>query len=159
MFRSLLTENETLSTTSPVFVDHDTKKIDDMKQADRERLMREKINLACDPGNSTSDEEGENCVSRDCNFNEHIYVISVDGTPTRYFDYKCRALKYMRECAREMCMNTTTDIFTYSVARHHNENSIDVVRRLSNVLIRYDQVVRKFRLHQIFKKKQIVSNK
>ena len=87
-----------------------------------------------------------------CNYEEFVYVVTIDGNPACFFNYRCRALKYMRDKARELCMLSMPFIpMTYSVVRHHSEDHIDVVRRINNVLISYDQTIRSFRLTRVYK--------
>ena len=100
---------------------------------------------SCHPESDEDDEDA-------CNYEEFVYVVTIDGNPACFFNYRCRALKYMREKARELCMLSMPFIpMTYSVVRHHSEDHIDVVRRMNNVLISYDQTVRSFRLTRVYK--------
>ena len=87
-----------------------------------------------------------------CNYEEFVYVVTIDGNPACFFNYRCRALKYMRDKARELCMLSMPFIpMTYSAVRHYSEDHIDVVRRMNNVLISYDQTIRSFRLTRVYK--------
>ncbi len=87
-----------------------------------------------------------------CHNEEFVYVVAVDGSPACFFNYRCRALKYMRDKARELCMLSMPFIpMTYSVVRHHSEDHIDVVRRINNVLISYDQTIRSFTLTRVYR--------
>jgi len=87
-----------------------------------------------------------------CNYEEFVYVVTIDGNPACFFNYRCRALKYMRDKARELCMLSMPFIpMTYSVVRHHSEDHIDVVRRINNVLISYDQTIRSFTLTRVYR--------
>ena len=87
-----------------------------------------------------------------CNYEEFVYVVTIDGNPACFFNYRCRALKYMRDKARELCMLSMPFIpMTYSAVRHYSEDHIDVVRRMNNVLITYDQTIRSFRLTRVYK--------
>jgi hypothetical protein len=102
---------------------------------------------ACDPSENDSE-----CDAED----EYVYVLTIDGHPACFFDYKSRALKYMRNMARELCVLSLPFLpVTYSVVRHHNEDHIDVIRRMNNVLISYDQIVRSFRLTRVYKKNTV----
>ena len=122
-------------------------------------------NKACDPNAAEEDESDENlngeppcepvcdtCYPNEqCNYLEWVYVLLVNGHPDSFFEYKCNALRVMRERARNLCLRTDTT-WTYSLARHVSEDRIDVVRRLNNFLITYDQVMSSFSVHQVFKK-------
>jgi hypothetical protein len=91
----------------------------------------------------------------DCNYNEYVYVLTIDNDPCYYFKYKSRALKYMRRRARELCLLPYTGTgfaMTYKLVRHHSEDSLDVIKRLNNVLISYDQVICSFRIKRVYKK-------
>ena len=89
-----------------------------------------------------------------CNYLEWVYVLLVNGYPDSFFEYKCNALRVMRERARNLCLQTDTT-WTYSLARHVSDDRIDVVRRLKNFLITYDQVMTSLSIHQVFKKKHV----
>jgi hypothetical protein len=125
-------------------------------------------NKACDPVEEDESDENESdedlngeppcepvchtCYPNEqCNYLEWVYVLLVNGRPDSFFEYKCNALRVMRERARNLCLRTDTT-WTYSLARHVSEDRIDVVRRLNNFLITYDQVMSSFSVHQVFKK-------
>ena len=112
----------------------------------------------CDPEDEQSESESpcepvcNTCYPNEqCNYLEWVYVLLVNGYPDSYFEYKCNALRVMRERARNLCLQTDTT-WTYSLARHISDDRIDVVRRLNNFLITYDQVMSSFAVHQVFKK-------
>ena len=118
----------------------------------------------CDPnGSGAEDDRGRDgleppcepecntCFPNECNYLEWVYVLLVNGHPDSFFEYKCNALRVMRERARNLCLQTDT-MWTYGLTRHISEDRIDVVRRLNNFLITYDQVMTSFCVHQVFKK-------
>jgi len=88
-----------------------------------------------------------------------IFVLAINGRPDCYFENKPDAVNYMRERTREMCLMPAFGIelfpTSHSVVRHHSENNIDIVRRLNNVLISYDQVVCSFKVYEVHKKKLV----
>jgi hypothetical protein len=108
---------------------------------DRER---DGLEPPCEP-------ECNTCFPNECNYLEWVYVLLVNGHPDSFFEYKCNALRVMRERARNLCFQTET-MWTYGLTRHVSEDRIDVVRRLNNFLITYDQVMTSFCVHQVFKK-------
>jgi len=91
----------------------------------------------------------------------NIFVLTISGNPDCYFDTRSEAIEHMRERARQMCMMPPFGIeifpISHSLVRHLSENHIDIVRRLSNVLISYDQVVCSFKVTEVTKK--ILCNK
>ena len=91
----------------------------------------------------------------ECNYNEYVYVLTIDNEPCFYFKYKCRALKYMRRRVRELCLPLDTFSMTYKLVRHNSEDSLDIVKRLNNILITYDQVVHSFKIKRVYKKKNL----
>jgi hypothetical protein len=91
----------------------------------------------------------------ECNYNEYVYVLTIDNEPCFYFKYKCRALKYMRRRARELCLPLDAFSMTYKLVRHNSEDSLDIVKRLNNILITYDQVVHSFKIKRVYKKKNL----
>jgi hypothetical protein len=100
-------------------------------------------------------DEDSDADDADCNYNEYVYVLTIDNEPCYYFNYKSRALRYMRRRARELCLVPRTGSafeMTYKVVRHYSEDALDVVRRLNNILISYDQVICAFRIKRVYKK-------
>lgn len=115
------------------------RKMQDVKEADRERACKERLELLRET---------------ECRFKNPIYVLSKNGAPLHYYDKKCKAVKTMREMARKMCLNYIGGLFdphTYLAVKHETDDCVDVVRFLNNTLIRYDETVCKFRVFQVFK--------
>jgi|TARA_B110000196_G_scaffold308940_1_gene310061 hypothetical protein len=90
-----------------------------------------------------------------------IFVLTISGAPDCYFDTRSDAIDHMRERALQMCLMHPFGIeifpISHSIVRHHSDEQIDIVRRLSNVLISYDQVVCSFKVTEVTKK--ILCNK
>lgn len=111
--------------------------------------------LVTDIDEDEDDDEDENEDDADCNYDEYVYVLTIDNEPCYYFAYKSRALRYMRRRARELCLvprSGSAFELTYKVVRHYSEDALDVVRRLNNILISYDQVICAFRIKRVYKK-------
>lgn len=85
-----------------------------------------------------------------------IFVLTISGAPDCYFDTRSDAIDHMRERARQTCLMPPFGIelfpTSHSVVRHHSDEHLDIVRRLSNVLISYDQVVCSFKVTEVTKK-------
>jgi hypothetical protein len=89
-----------------------------------------------------------------------IFVLTVNGRPDCYFDDKSDALDYMRERAHEMCLPSPFGLGqSHSVVRHHSDERVDIVTRLNNVLISYDQTACSLQVSEIRGLKKIYVNK
>ena len=90
-----------------------------------------------------------------------IFVLTISGAPDCYFDTRSDAIDHMHERARQMCLMHPFGIelfpISHSVVRHRSDEHLDIVRRLSNVLISYDQAVCSFKVTEVTKK--ILCNK
>lgn len=157
--------------------------LDDMQEADRERALKEKIELRgmpmcgdtgpglchvtpygedneCDPNawetesDATVIEEHDRVAYCDegCRYDEGIYVLSENCKPMEYFQYKCVALKRMRDRAREMALIDPN--YRYRVV-HCSENKIQVVSTYRWSVLNYDEVHAEWSINRIYKKKYL----
>ncbi len=155
---------------------------DDMKEADRERGLRERLDLIssvaeasealsdgdikcgdtgpglclpatppnlqteCDPNCSDSD----STVFRpdDPWYTHGIYVLCKNSKPLEYFNYKCLALRRMRDEARSTCLLDVN--YNYRVV-HCSDTQIQVVRTHKWFVVAYDEVVSEWSIYRIYK--------
>jgi hypothetical protein len=162
-----------------------------IKEADRERAMRERIDLTtieedseeesspevkgenltggpaqcglclpatppeqtgeCDPnwGSDSDTVWRAQSQSGDPWYTHGIYVLCKNSKPIQYFNYKCLALRRMRDEARDMCLLDVN--YNYRVI-HCSDTHIQVVRTHKWWLVAYDDVVGDWTIYRVYKK-------
>ena len=144
-----------------------------IKEADRERAMRERIDLTtiqeesedngcglCSPATppqQTGECDPNWCSDSDTVWRAHddpwythgIYVLCKNSKPIEYFNYKCLALRRMRDEARDMCLLDVN--YNYRVI-HCSDTHIQVVRTHKWWVVAYDDIVADLTICRVYKK-------
>ena len=149
-----------------------------IKEADRERAMCERIDLStieedseeeevkdgrclpatppeqpgeCDPNWGSDSDTVWRAQSQDDDpwYTHGIYVLCKNSKPIQYFNYKCLALRRMRDEARDMCLLDVN--YNYRVI-HQSDTQIQVVRTHKWWVVAYDDVVADWTIYRVYKK-------